>query len=218
MVTVTVCLFTPPIEFEPPSNRYLEAGFVYCGDRLISEGILYITGPSNTMALANMDVDCDGANRSDGDCKNDPSGQDQTAFKDEVRVYGISDLDSNKHGYVVLGNQGTSPWFEPKVYGIQPLSVVAVVCNNMLFYAVWGDTNGGILTGEASMSLAKACFPNEGLNGDNGHETHDVLYVAFNGSEAKPGAKGADWRANNFTTFEESLAHIGDRLVKRVSP
>ncbi|EAS28569.3 chitosanase [Coccidioides immitis RS] len=192
-------------------------GFVYCGDRLDSQGIIYITGPSNSRGLADMDVDCDGANRSAGDCKNDPSGQDQTAFKDEVKKYGIPDLDSNKHGYVVLGNEGSSPSFNPAEYGIKPLSVVAVVCNNRLFYGVWGDTNGGTLVGETSVSLAQACFPKEGLNGDNGHEKHDVLYIAFKGNAAKPGAKGANWKAKNFAGFEKSLEHIGNKLVKKVS-
>lgn len=85
------------------------------------------------------------------------------------------------------------------------------------FYGVWGDTNGGVVIGETSISLAQACFPDEGLNGDNGHSEHDVLYVAFSGSDAKPGADGADWDASGFEAFEESLANIGDELVSKIS-
>ncbi|KAF3483974.1 chitosanase [Arthroderma uncinatum] len=188
-------------------------GFTYCGDH---EGIIYITGSSNAMGLADMDVDCDGANRSKGDCANDPSGQGQTSFKDEVAKYGIEDLDSNKHSYVVLGNEGKSPRYLPSASGVESLSVVAVVCNNKLFYGVWGDTNGGTDTGEVSISLAQACFPNEHLNGNKGHEGHDVLYVAFKGKQAKPGAKGALWKARNFDAFERSLANIGDKLVAQI--
>jgi hypothetical protein len=76
-----------------------------------------------------MDVDCDGANNGAGKCSNDPSGQSQTAFKDTVQGYGISDLDANVHPYVVFGNEGSSPSFMPDSVGMKPLSVMAVVCN-----------------------------------------------------------------------------------------
>lgn len=79
-----------------------------------------------------MDIDCDGANYSAGGCANDPSGQGQTAFMDTVSQYGISDLDANIHPYVVFGNSGSSPSFDPQQYGMEPLSVMAVVCNNQL--------------------------------------------------------------------------------------
>jgi chitosanase len=82
----------------------------------------------SSSGLGDMDVDCDGANNSAGDCANDPSGQSETAFKDTVAQYGISDLNANVHGYVVLGNTA----FDPQSKGIDPLSVVAVVCNNQL--------------------------------------------------------------------------------------
>lgn len=81
-----------------------------------------------------MDIDCDGANNKAGKCANDPSGQSQTAFQYEVQQYdvGISDLDANVHPYVVLGNSGSTPSFDPRTYGIKPLNVVAVVCNDQL--------------------------------------------------------------------------------------
>lgn len=79
-----------------------------------------------------MDIDCDGANRLGGACSNDPSGQGQTAFKDSVATYGISDLDTNIHPYVVFGNSDASPEFDPQQYGMEPLSVMAVVCGGKL--------------------------------------------------------------------------------------
>lgn len=79
-----------------------------------------------------MDVDCDGADNGAGACSNDPSGQGMTAFKDQVSQYGISDLNASIHPYVVFGNEGASPSFDPRHYGMEPLSVMAVVCNGNL--------------------------------------------------------------------------------------
>lgn len=79
-----------------------------------------------------MDIDCDGANDSAGACSNDPSGQGETAFKDTVQSFGINDLDANIHPYVVFGNEGADPSFSPEQFGMQPLSVMAVVCNNQV--------------------------------------------------------------------------------------
>lgn len=107
------------------------AGWSYCGDYKDS-GLIYLAGPSVKESLGDMDVDCDGANRTAGKCSNDPSGQSQTAFKDQVQQYGISDLNANIHGYVVFGNEGSSPSFEPESVGMKPLSIMAVVCNNKL--------------------------------------------------------------------------------------
>lgn len=78
-----------------------------------------------------MDIDCDGANNSAGACANDPSGQSETAFKDTVQTFGISDLDANIHPYVVFGNEGGSPSFNPSP-SMKPLSVMAIVCNNQV--------------------------------------------------------------------------------------
>lgn len=88
---------------------------------------MWIAGPSS---LADMDVDCDGANRSGGKCANDPSGQSMTSFMDELPAFGIPDLDANVHSYVVLGTNN----FDPQSFGIQSLSVVAVVCGGKLVF------------------------------------------------------------------------------------
>ena len=82
-----------------------------------------------------MDIDCDGDNRSAGKCENDPSGQDETAFRDEVQKFSkgaLKDLDANKIPYVVFGNEEHNPSFDPRKHGMEPLSVMAVVCGDKL--------------------------------------------------------------------------------------
>ena len=128
------------------------------------------------------------------------------------------DVDANVVPYVVLGNEGNySPTFDPRKYGIRPLSVVAVVCGEKVVYGVWADTNGDDgppLVGEASIALATACF-GKGMTGDGGHDQRDVLYVAFEGEDAVP-RKEAAWSAKTFEAFEESIEGVGDSLVGRL--
>lgn len=76
-----------------------------------------------------MDVDCDGADDKAGDCSNDPTGFGETAFKDTVQSYGISDLNANIHPYVVVNEP---PFFDAQHFGLKPLSVMAIVCNNQV--------------------------------------------------------------------------------------
>ncbi|RFU78358.1 chitosanase csn1 [Trichoderma arundinaceum] len=180
-------------------------GARYCGD---IPNAIFLKGSNGN--YDNMDIDCDGANNSAGDCSNDPSGQGETAFKDSVQNFGIEDLDANIHPYVVFGNEGANPSFAPQDHGLEPLSVMAIVCNNQVFYGIWGDTNGFTSTGESSISLGKLCFPNEGLTGDNGHDQKDVLYIGFVG---EPAANDANWSAGSTEEFEDSIKSIGDRLV-----
>jgi hypothetical protein len=72
------------------------------------------------------------------------------------------------------------------------------------------------MVGEAAISLATACF-GKSMNGNNGHDEDDVLYIAFPGSDAVPGDDGADWNATNFKDFEASLSSVGDKLVARIN-
>ncbi|PTB38699.1 glycoside hydrolase family 75 protein [Trichoderma asperellum CBS 433.97] len=197
----------------------------YCGDHLNDYGIVYLQGTGGK--LTNMDVDCDGIQggpADDGRCGDSSDTQDTTAFADTVASYGTGqqDLDANAHPYVVFGNDGSKPgWktFDPQSVGIEPLSVMAVVCNNQLIYGVWGDTNGDDgdfpVVGEASIALATACF-GDSINGDSGHDQDDVLYIAFTGSGAVPGARGAQWNAQDYTDFENSISALGDSLVARI--
>ncbi|KAK3341976.1 fungal chitosanase of glycosyl hydrolase group 75-domain-containing protein [Lasiosphaeria hispida] len=200
--------------------------FSYCGDHL-SDGVIYIQGRRG--ALADMDVDCDGVQggpQDDGRCSfgRSPDYQDTTAFQDVVAGYnaGIQDLNTYVHPYVVFGNTGSKPdWrvFDPTQHGIRPLSVVAVVCGDMLVYGVWGDTNGDDgdhpMVGEASLALATAC-EGTAMSGSNGYSQTDILYLAFKGDDAVPGAKGANWTAADYGAFEASIQELGDRLVERI--
>lgn len=112
--------------------------FSYCGDHVNDYNVIYIQGKNGT--LANLDVDCDGIQGSqadDGRCGSSDDTQSITSFQDIVQGYktGQKDLDSNIHPYVVFGNEGTKKhWhkFDPQDYGIKPLSIMAVVCNNKL--------------------------------------------------------------------------------------
>jgi len=72
------------------------------------------------------------------------------------------------------------------------------------------------MVGEASISMATACFGTS-MNGNNGHDETDVLYIAFPGSEAVPGANGANWGATSWSSFESSLGTLGDKLVARIA-
>jgi len=197
------------------------ADTVYCKDNV--SGAIYLKDSGK--GYADADIDCDGSGMGTGDCGNDPSGQSMTAFKDLVQEYSngaVDDLNTHIHNFVVLGNDNSAEEgdggkaFRPQEDAdIQPLSVVAVVCGKKLVYGVWGDVNGGKLTGETSLSLAKQCFPNEELNGDSGHGDHDVLYLAFPGEDAV--AKKAKWGASSAKEFEASLASIGDKLVAKIA-
>lgn len=96
------------------------------------------------------------------------------------------------------------------------ISVLVSDFTSLQYYGIWGDTNGGISTGEASISLAKLCFPKDNITGDNGHGEKDVLYIGFTSKDAVPGSK-ADWHAKDSKAFEESIKSLGDRLVAKLT-
>jgi chitosanase len=91
---------------------------------------------------------------------NDPTGQRETAVKDHAKDFGIADLDTHIHTYVVLGNDnskqegtGGASFHAQHAVGIRPLSIVAVVWRDGMYYGVWDDVDGGNVTGEASLCL-----------------------------------------------------------------
>lgn len=55
-----------------------------------------------------------------------------------------------------------------------------------------------------------------GSGSGTSHDAEDVLYIAFTGADAVPGAKGAAWTAQNFDTFHASLVTQGNKLVQRI--
>jgi len=189
------------------------SGFGFCTD-FEDQGFIYLAGPGE---LGDMDVDCDGKES----CPDDGDFQPGTAFDDTLSSngYGISTLDARIHTYSVLGTCDVAI-DKPSGGPVPALSTVAVVCNNQIFYSVFGDTNGcddDNATGEASFALANLCFPGQGLGGNQGHSAHDILYIAFTNDSAVPGPKDADWTANDSTTFESSLAGFGGKLVSGIT-
>ena len=99
---------------------------------------MYIQGTGGK--LADMDIDCDGEqgdSLDDGRCGSSKDTQGETAFKSTIKSYnvGITDLNSFAHPYVVFGNDGTKSGyvaFSPEKFGVEPLSVIAVVCAGQL--------------------------------------------------------------------------------------
>lgn len=79
-----------------------------------------------------MDIDCDGTDKHAGSCAEDTTVQDETSFRNTVDGFGIPDLNSSIHSYVVFGNQDSRPYFDPRKVGMEPLGVMAVVCNDRL--------------------------------------------------------------------------------------
>ncbi|RJE19078.1 Chitosanase [Aspergillus sclerotialis] len=185
--------------------------YAYCGD---IPNAIFLHTSKHGGSYADMDIDCDGSNIHGGDCGDDPTGQGETAFKSQVQQYGIDDLDATVHPYVVFGNEGGDVEFDPQEYGMQPLGIMAVVCDGKLIYGIWGDTNGGTSTGESSISLAQLCFPDDNISGDNGHSGDDVLYIGFMGDDTVP--TNADWQAGDAQTFMDSIKEQGDQLVAKL--
>ena len=70
---------------------------------------------------------------------------------------------------------------------------MAVVCGDKLIYGVWGDRMATMAIapwlGEASLALATACN-GDSMTGSNCYSQTDILYLAFTGKEAVPGARG----------------------------
>lgn len=86
-------------------------------------------------------------------------------------------------------------------------------------YGVWADTNGDDgppLVGEASISLATACYGSEDINGNAGHGENDVLYIAFPGSVDETVQTDAAWDSKSFDDFESSISDKGDQLIQRL--
>jgi hypothetical protein len=113
--------------------------FSYCLDHKSDDSIVYLQGTGGR--FVNMDIDCDGTQNGPGDdgrCGSSDDTQDITAFQDTVAGYdaGINDLNAYVHPYVVFGNSGGKnkgwPSYNPQSDGVEPLSVMAVVCGNQL--------------------------------------------------------------------------------------
>lgn len=71
------------------------------------------------------------------------------------------------------------------------------------------------MVGEAAISTATLCF-GDSMTGNNGHSDLDVLYIAFQGTEAVPGASGAKWDATSADEFQSSVEALGSKLLAKI--
>lgn len=139
-----------------------------------------------------MDVDCDGP---DYMCKGNDDGQKLTSYgalaAKSVPFYVLpqSFVDKNK----IKGN-----------------SLGVIICDNKMYYAIMGDTNGDSpeVIGEASWLMAQTCFPTAGLDGAVGHDSSDVTYIVF-GSIVPSGID-----ENSPTIDIGALQALGDQTMK----
>jgi hypothetical protein len=123
---------------------------------------------------ADMDIDCDGRNVGDGKCPgNDCCYQPQTAFTNKSH----QPLAASVTPYVVIPS-------DFKYAGLSGGTVVAVIYNDKIQYAVFGDTGPTNIIGEASYACAAAL----GINPDpgNGGTGSGVTYIAFVGAGTVP--------------------------------
>jgi len=123
---------------------------------------------------ADMDVDCDGRVTPNCNKKKDPSFQPSTALEP-----GGKPLDAETTRYVVVPRP--SKQFDYRKLGIKLGSVVAVVYNGKVTFAVLGDVGPRGIIGEASYATAKALGidPNPRSGGvDSG-----VTYIVFKGTK-----------------------------------
>jgi hypothetical protein len=125
-----------------------------------------------------MDVDCDGVRTTQCNENTDCCFYNDTAYHTSTD----QPLNAAQLPYIVLP-QPTSTWnFENS--GIQGGSVVAVIYNNQVEYAVVGDTGPTDIIGESSYATASAL----GINPDpkNGGTDGPVTYIVFPHTSVNP--------------------------------
>ncbi|WP_320784486.1 glycoside hydrolase family 75 protein [Streptomyces sp. CRN 30] len=127
---------------------------------------------------ADMDIDCDGRSGTRCNRRTDPSFQPATAFRQSDGRY----LDAETLPYVVV--PGPSRIWDYRAHGIRGGSVVAVVHQGRVRYAVVGDTGPTDIIGEASYATARAL----GLSPDprSGGAAGGVTYIVFKNSRVTP--------------------------------
>lgn len=142
---------------------------------------------------ADMDIDCDGVRTTQCNEQTDCCFYPDTAFHTSTD----QPLNAAQLPYIVLP-QPTSTW-DYRNYGIDGGSVVAVIYNNQVTYAVVGDTGPTGIIGEASYATAV----NLGINPDpsNGGTEGPVTYIVFPNTHVNPIENH-----NNATSLGEQVA------------
>ncbi|KAJ6494060.1 fungal chitosanase of glycosyl hydrolase group 75-domain-containing protein [Mycena vitilis] len=143
--------------------------------------------------IADMDIDCDGVSSA---CPGHSSSESATAW---------GTLDTTRVPWFVIPDTFKSDHLHPNSLG-------AIICNGKMLYAIFGDTNGdGVakdkeVTGEGSLLLGQACFPDDKITGNNGHAQPDVAYIIF-GNQVPSGV-------GQSTIDIAALKTLGDKQVK----
>ncbi|MFE2291375.1 glycoside hydrolase family 75 protein [Streptomyces sp. NPDC059452] len=127
---------------------------------------------------ADMDIDCDGRRTKACNEKTDPYFQPQTAFQTSRG----KPLDSAALPYVVVPAPGRI--WDYRKSGLTGGSVVAVVYENQVRYAVIGDTGPAGIIGEGSYALAEELGIDP--HPTTGGAPSGVTYIAFKDSRISP--------------------------------
>ncbi|KAK8117241.1 Endo-chitosanase [Apiospora kogelbergensis] len=217
----------------------LGLAWYYCGDYANTAGsFLYAassTTASSSRPSSNLTIDCNGIRDGPDDtglCDRLYRGPTRsTAFQSRMKADGFpaKDLNPYFHPYVALGDfrdirrREEYVHFDPQDQVVEPLSIVAVVCNDKLIFGLWADTNNDTvpqpLVGQLSVAMAKMCYGEHAVETQQPLDASDLLFLAFTGTQAVPGYFGADWGAETPEEFEKGLALLGNKLIrKRVFP
>ncbi|KAK8084512.1 hypothetical protein PG997_005783 [Apiospora hydei] len=217
-------------------NNVNSSPWYYCGDYVNSTGsFMYAassTAASGEDQSSKLTIDCNGTRGGPEDtglCDrlyHEPAKS--TAFQYLLKGSGIpvKDLNTYFHPYVALGDFGAGQRsnsdfveFDPQDEVVEPLSLVAVVCNEKMFYGLWADTNNDTvpqpLVGQLSVAMAKMCYGEDAVETQQRLDASDLMFLAFTGTQATPGYYGADWGAETPDEFEQGLALLGNKLIRK---
>ncbi|OKJ17503.1 hypothetical protein AMK21_24630 [Streptomyces sp. CB00316] len=127
---------------------------------------------------ADLDIDCDGRKTKACNTKSDPYFQPQTAFQSSRGT----PLDSARLPFVVVPAPGRI--WDYRESGLTGGSVVAVIHQDQVRYAVIGDTGPAGIIGEGSYALAEELSIDP--HPTTGGAASGVTYIAFKGSRVSP--------------------------------
>jgi hypothetical protein len=172
----------------PPSADQLLAKAQGCADKLTKKPLqadedadpgVDVCGLKGAVYFkADMDVDCDGQTTDQCNKNTDCCYQDDTTFHQSDG----KPLNAAKLPYIVLPRDGDNwDWHKQ---GIDGGSVVAVIYNGKVTYAIFGDTDSPEKAGEASYATARSL----GINPDpkSGGVDDGVTYLVFSNVKANP--------------------------------
>jgi hypothetical protein len=168
---------------------------LYKTDEDVSSGTVAVCQKTGAVFWkADMDIDCDGVRTTQCNENTDCCFQADTF----CHTSGDSPLNAAQLPYVVVPSP-SSTWNYTN-YQIGCGTVVAVIYNNQVLYAVVGDTGPTAIIGESSYATANTL----GINPDpsNGGTDSGVTYIVFQGSQRVSPIENH----NNAVTLGQNLA------------